>query len=131
MSVLRQLRYSNLYRLELELAAHDEGSASLVTIVVALMLFMVLMLSGGAMQYISIHHQVANAADLSALAGAQNMVLGQDAACQSADVIAAANNATLSACEISDPVSAVEVERWITVWGRLFRISATSRAGAT
>ncbi|GIH11564.1 hypothetical protein Rhe02_96310 [Rhizocola hellebori] len=99
----------------------DRGAASIYVATVGLLLALAgLGVAVRAMEVVAAA-QARAAADLGALAGAARAALGAEQACERAEVIVAANNATMTSCHLDG----LEITVAATVRGQ----SAAARAG--
>lgn len=78
----------------------DRGNATVLTAIggAAMLALLIIALQVGSA--VIIRHRAEAAADLAALAGAAQLLFGQDSACGQAGSIAAANGGRLDACEL-------------------------------
>jgi secretion/DNA translocation related TadE-like protein len=87
----------------------ETGIATIWGLAIIGILILLAAVSAGVVALIGARHQAEAAADLSALAGAQAAVDGEDA-CDAARRIAAANGGSLTRCDVDGEIVEVRVE---------------------
>ena len=105
----------------------DGGSATVLVVGVGALLSLFAVTVGVVATGLAGHRQAVRAADLAALAGAQRSLTDASQACQTAELVAAANGARLAGCQLEGPSLRVRVT--MTTSGWLPTLAATSRAG--
>lgn len=109
--------------------AGQRGSGTVAVLVAVLVVWAFGLLGVAVAQALTVRHQVAAAADLAALAGADAVRAGSRGACGAAGRVAAANAAVLTSCAVQGAVVDVLVERRVRCLGRSVDVRARARAG--
>ena len=109
--------------------SRERGAATVLVVALAGLLLLIGAAVTGVTAVVVTHRAAQSAADLSALAGAQATVRGEDG-CAAADAIARDNEAELIDCQVLAGDVLVQVHRTARPgFGLAFDLSARSRAG--